>query len=84
MVITKLIGILSRVKIKKIIFASVDNSPHCIQLHYIESEIRKAMILNNTEIIHYVALNNKLIKIENETIKKSKSLSELQMNNVLS
>lgn len=32
MVITKLIGILSRVKIKKVIFASVDNSPHCIQL----------------------------------------------------
>ena len=36
MVITKLIGMLSRVKINKIIFASVDKSPHCIQLHYIQ------------------------------------------------
>lgn len=77
MVITKIIGILSRVKIKKIIFATVDKSPHCIQLHYIEDEIRKAMNINNIEIIHYVAVNNKLIKIDNDTIKKSKCLSEL-------
>lgn len=77
MVITKIIGILSRVKIKKIIFATVDKSPHCIQLHYIEDEIRKAMNLNNADIIHYVAVNDQLIKIDNEIIKKSKCLSEL-------
>ncbi|MDE5539453.1 MAG: hypothetical protein K2J20_03080 [Bacilli bacterium] len=43
MVITKIIGMLSRVKIKKLIFASVDKSPHCIQLHYIEQELRKKL-----------------------------------------
>ena len=78
MVITKLIGMLSRVKINKIIFASVDKSPHCIQLHYIENEIRKAMNLDDVEMIHYVAVDNKLIEISKETIKKSKSLSELE------
>ena len=52
--------------------------PHCIQLHYIESEIRKAMNCNNLEIIHYVAVNNKLIKVSDKTIKKSKSLAELE------
>ncbi len=78
MVITKLIGMISRVKIKKIIFATVDKSPHCIQLHYIESEIRKAMDIDDIEMIHYVAVDNKLIEISKETIKKSKSLSELQ------
>ena len=30
MIITKLIGMISRVKINKIIFASVDKSPHCV------------------------------------------------------
>ena len=77
MVITKLIGMLSRVKVDKIIFASVDKSPHCVQLHYIEGEIRKAMDID-TEIVHYVAVDDKLIEISNNTIKKSKSLSELE------
>lgn len=68
MVITKLIGMLSRVKVDKIIFASVDKSPHCIQLHYTESEIRKAMNID-IENIHYVALDNKLVEISTSTIK---------------
>ena len=78
MVITKIIGMLCRVNIKKLIFASVDKSPHCVQLHYIESEIRKAMNMDCIEIIHYVAVNNELVKIDSDTIKKSKSLCELQ------
>lgn len=82
MVITKIIGMLCRVNIKRLIFASVDKSPHCIQLHYIENEVRKAMKLNNIEIIHYVAVNNELIKITSDTIKRSKSLSGLQMDKI--
>ena len=78
MVITKLIGMISRVKINKIIFASVDKSPHCVQLHYIENEIRKAMDIDNIEMVHYVAVDNKLIEISKEAIKKSKSLCELE------
>lgn len=62
----------SRVKIKKMIFATVDKSPHCIQMHYIENEIRKAMNIDDIEFIHYVAVNNKLIKVSNETIIKTK------------
>lgn len=78
MVITKIIGMLSRVNVKRIIFATVDKSPHCIQLHYIESEIEKAMDLSNVEIIHYVCVGNELIKISKDTISKSKSLAKLQ------
>lgn len=78
MVITKLLGMLSRVDVKKVIFATVDKSPHCIQMHYIENEIKKAMKLNTTEFIHYVAVDNKLVKISNETIRKSKSLAEME------
>lgn len=78
MVITKIIGMLSRVKVQKIIFATVDKSPHCIQLHYIENEIAKAMDINNIEFVHYVAVNNQLIEISKDTISKSKTLSELE------
>ena len=78
MVITKLIGMLSRVNVKKLIFASVDKSPHCVQLHYIEHEIEKAMDLSDIEIIHYVCKDNKLIQISNKTISLSKSLSDLE------
>lgn len=78
MVITKLIGMICRVKVSKIVFATVDKSPHCVQMHYIENEIRKAMDLSNTEIIHYVAVKDELIEISEETISKSKNLSLLE------
>ena len=81
MVITKIIGMLSRVEVKKVIFASVDKSPHCVQLHYIASEIKKAMPHLGTEFVHYVAVDNSLIEIDEKTVKLSKSLSELQNNN---
>lgn len=78
MTITKIVGMLARVNVKKLIFASVDRSPHCVQLHYIENEIRRVMNLKDIEIIHYVAVNNELIEITDDTIQKSKFLSELQ------
>ena len=78
MAITKIIGILSRVKVEKIIFATVDKSPHCVQMHYIENEIAKAMDISNIEIVHYVAVDNQLIKISKNTISKSKALAELE------
>ena len=78
MAITKIMGMLSRVQVEKIIFATVDKSPHCIQMHYIENEIAKAMNISNIDIIHYVAVNNRLIKISKEAISMSKSLSKLE------
>ncbi len=78
MAITKIIGIISRVNVKKIIFATVDKSPHCVQMHYIDSEIKKAMNIDDIEMIHYVAVDNELIRITPDTIKMSKNLSELE------
>lgn len=77
MAITKIGGILRTKKIKKIIFASVDKSSHCIQLHYIQDELRKMMNLTNIEIENYVVVNNELVKIIPETISLSKNLKEL-------
>ena len=78
MVVTKIIGMFARGKIKKLIFATVDKSPHCIQLHYIIKELENAIDLSNIEIINYVAVNDKLIDIPLEVISLSKNLSKLK------
>ena len=77
MAITKIGGMFRTNKIKRVMFASVDKSPHCIQLHYIQDELRKMMNLSNIEIENYVVVNNELIKISPDVISISKNLKEL-------
>lgn len=82
MAITKIGGMLRTNKIKKIIFASLDKSPHCIGLHYIQDELRKMMDLSDVEIENYVIVNDELIRISTEIISLSKNLSKLsKLNN---
>ena len=78
MVVTKIIGMIARGKIKKMIFATVDKSPHCIQLHYVVKELENAVDISKIEIINYVATDNKLIEIPIEVISLSKNLSKLK------
>lgn len=78
MVVTKIIGMLARGKIKRLIFATIDKSPHCIQLHYVVKELENAISLDNIEIINYVAVDNKLVEIPIEVIGISKNLSKLK------
>ena len=79
MAITKILGMIRAKNIKKILFASVDKSPHCIQLHYIQDEILKLGF--NIEFFNYVAVDGELIHIPKDVISLSKNLSKL--NNVL-
>lgn len=78
MVVTKIIGMVAREKIKKLVFATVDKSPHCIQLHYVVKELENMMNLENIEIENYVAKDNKLIQIPIEVISLSKNLTQLK------
>ena len=78
MVVTKIIGMLARGKIKKLVFATIDKSPHCVQLHYVIKELENAMDISNIEVINYVAVDNKLIEIPIEIISLSKNLSKLK------
>lgn len=78
MAITKIGGMLRTNKINKIIFATVDKSPHCIQLHYIQDELRKMMNLDKIQIENYVVVNNELKQIEPEIISLSKNLNKLK------
>lgn len=78
MAITKVGGMLRTGKIKKIIFATVNKSPHCIQMHYIQDELCKMMNLDNIDIINYVADNGELVEISNRAISLSKNLIKLE------
>ena len=76
--ITKIGGMLRTNIIEKVLFVSVDRSPHCVQLHYIQDELRKMMGLNNLIIENYVVDDGKLIKLSSEAISLSKSLSKIE------
>ncbi len=78
MVVTKIIGMVARGKIKNLIFATVDKSPHCVQLHYVIKELENAIDISNINIVNYVAVNDKLVKIPLEVISLSKNLSKLK------
>lgn len=78
MVVTKVIGMLARGKIKNLVFATVDKSPHCIQLHYVVKELENAINLENIKITNYVAVDNKLVEIPIEVIGISKNLAKLK------
>ena len=68
-------------KIQKIIFATVDKSPHCIQMHYIQDELKKMMSIDNIDIKNYVVVDNELEEITPKIISLSKDLSELKKKN---
>ena len=78
MAITKIGGMLRTGKIHNIIFATVDKSPHCIQMHYIQDELKKIMNIDDIDIKNYVVVDNELEEITPEIISLSKNLSELK------
>ena len=64
-------------KIRTLRFATVDRSPHCVQMHYIQNELRRMMDLSAVTIDNYVVENGKLTKLSPELIYLSKHLGEL-------
>ena len=82
MAITKIGGMLRTEKIHKIIFATVDKSPHCIQMHYIQDELKKMMNIDNIDIKNYVVVDNELEEITLEIISLSKNLLKLKKENI--
>ena len=78
MAITKIGGMIRTGKVHNIIFATVDESPHCIQMHYIQDELGEMINLENINIKNYVVVNDELIEVSPELILLSKKLSELK------
>ena len=77
MAITKIGAALATGQIEKLIFATVDRSPHCTQMHYIRHELERMMPLN-IPIEDYVAVDDRLILLDEATLELSKTLSKLQ------
>ena len=77
MAITKLGAALSTGQMEKLIFATVDRSPHCTQMHYIRHELERMMPLD-IPVEDYVAVDNRLVLLDEATLELSKTLSKLQ------
>lgn len=78
MVITKICGAISTNNIKSITFASVNKSPHCIQLHYIKNEIERIMDKKKIPPINNIIIqNNEIYEIDDNVLSLSKDLVKL-------
>lgn len=77
MAITKLGAILSTGQVQRLIFATVDRSPHCTQMHYIKHELERMLPLA-IPVEDYVAVDDRLICLSEATLELSKTLSKLE------
>lgn len=83
MAITKICGMISTKKVTSITFASVNKSPHCVQLHYIKNEIKR--IMNNDELPlmeNMIIQDNKIYKVDENILSLSKDLVKLSTLNL--
>lgn len=74
--VTKIGAMLSTGRITKLLFATVDRSPHCTQVHYIDHELRRMMQIS-IPIEHYVLADDQIYPISSEAIERSKTLRTL-------
>ena len=76
MAITKLSAVFGTGQLEKLIFASVDRSPHCTQMHYIMHEIERTL-KEHIPVEHYVVSDGVIIAVSDAAIDLSKCLGKL-------
>ncbi len=76
MAITKLSAVFGTGQLENLVFASVDRSPHCTQMHYIMHEIERTM-KEHIPVEHYVVTAEEIIAVPEAAIDLSKSLGKL-------
>ena len=76
MAAAKLSAVFGTGQLKGLIFASVDRSPHCTQMHYIMHEIERTL-KEHVPVEHYVVSDGELIAVSEAAIDLSKSLGRL-------
>ena len=65
-------------KIESLTFASVNKSPHCVQMHYIKHELERMMDKDRlVKIKNVIISKDKIYKIDDEVISLSKDLIRL-------
>lgn len=76
MAVTKLSAVFGTGQLRKLIFASVDRSPHCTQMHYIMHEIERTL-KEHIPVEDYVVSEGELTAVSEDAIELSKSLGKL-------
>ena len=76
MAITKLSAVFGTGQLEKLVFASVDRSPHCTQMHYLMHEIERTL-KEHVPVENYVVVDGKIIAVSEKAIDLSKSLGKL-------
>lgn len=76
MAITKISALLSTGRVTRLMLATVDRSPHCTQLHYVRHELERVMTIE-IPVEDYVVVDNTPLRISEEAIERSKTLSTL-------
>ena len=76
MAVTKLTAALGTGQIKRIWLASVDRSPHCVQMHYIRHEIER-VLPRHVPMESFVCTKEGVTPVTEEAVALSKSLATL-------
>ena len=76
MAIAKLSAVFGTGQLEKLVFASVDRSPHCTQMHYIMHEIERTL-KEHVPVENYVVVKGEIIPVSEKAIDLSKSLGKL-------
>lgn len=76
MAVTKLSAVFGTGQLEKLVFASVDRSPHCTQMHYIMHEIERTL-KEHVPVESFVVVDGEIVAVPDEAIDLSKSLGKL-------
>lgn len=76
MAITKLSAVFGTGQLEKLVFASVDRSPHCTQMHYIMHEIERTL-KEHVPVESFVVVDGEIIPVPEAAADLSKSLGKL-------
>ena len=76
MAVTKLSAVFGTGQLEKLVFASVDRSPHCTQMHYIMHEIERTL-KEHVPVESVVVVGGEIVAVPAAAIELSKSLGKL-------
>ena len=76
MAVTKLSAVFGTGQLEKLVFASVDRSPHCTQMHYIIHEIERTL-KEHVPVESFVVVDGGIVAVPDAPIDLSKSLGKL-------
>ena len=74
--VTKLSAVFAAGQLEKVVFATVDRSPHCTQMHYIMHEVERT-VKDHIPVGHYVVSDGEIVEVPESAIALSKNLGKL-------